>query len=162
MRDRLIELLDYLREHPEKTCPHFNSKTMCRGCKYEELDDCYSSRKADYLIENGVIVPPCKVGDKVYVIKRCRCGKPENYDLKVCGRKITTKTPKVLARVMYQETGKRLKPNSWKIEYEVAPKGTICYSLYEKQFTLKMLTEIGKTVFLTREEAEAKLKEGAE
>lgn len=116
---------------------------------------------ADYLIENGVIAPPCKVGDMVYVIKRCRCGKPENYNLKCCGRKVTSKTPKVLSRVMYQETGKRLKPNyTGKIEYEVAPKGTICFSLYEKPFTLKMLTEIGKTVFLTKEEAEQALKGG--
>ena len=117
---------------------------------------------ADWLRENGVIVTPCKVGDVVYVIKRCRCGKPENYDLKVCGRKVTERTPKVLSKVMFQETGKRLKSNyTGKIEYEVAPKGTICYSIYEKQFTLKMLTEIGKTVFITREEAEAALK-GAE
>ena len=25
--------------------------------------------EADYLIANGVIVPPCKVGDKVYIVK---------------------------------------------------------------------------------------------
>ncbi len=56
---------------------------------------------ADYLLENGVIVLPCKVGDTVYVIKRCRCGNPANYELKACGRKTTIKTPKVLARVMY-------------------------------------------------------------
>ena len=66
MRDRLIELLDYIREHPEKTCPQFNSKNGCKGCKYEQLDDCYSDRKADYLLENGVLVPPCKINDDLW------------------------------------------------------------------------------------------------
>lgn len=147
MKDRLIELIC--------NCP---SKIMGANMFLEKI----STDLADFLLANGVIASPCKVGDMVYVIKRCRCGKPENYDLKVCGRKIVSKTPKVLARVMYQETGKRLKPYyTGKIEYEVVPKGTICYSVYEKQFTLKMLTEIGKTVFLTREEAEEALK-GAE
>lgn len=28
----------------------------------------YPSKVADYLLENGVIVPPCKVGDTVYYI----------------------------------------------------------------------------------------------
>ena len=41
MRDRLIELL---KEQPSR----------------------YSEDIADYLLENGVIVPPCKVGDTVY------------------------------------------------------------------------------------------------
>ncbi len=123
----------------------------------------FYDQHADWLLANGVIVPPCKVSDTVYVIKRCRCGKPENYDLKVCGRKKVAKTPKVLARVMFQEVGKRLKPSyTGKIEYEAVPKGTICYSIYEKQFTLKMLTEIGKTVFLTKEEAEQALRQRKE
>lgn len=146
MRDRLLELLC--------NCP---SKIMGANMFLEKI----SAELADHLLKNGVIAPPCKVGETVYVIKRCRCGKPENYDLKACGRKIVAKTPKVLARVMFQETGKRLKPNyTGKIEYEIAPKGTICYSLYEKQFTLKMLTEIGKTVFFSRKEAEQALKGG--
>lgn len=106
----------------------------------------------------NIIAPPCKVGDTVYIIKRCRCGLPENYDLKACGRKVTERTPKVLARVFFQEKGKRLKPTfTGKLEYEIVPKGTVCYSVYEKQFTLKMLAEIGKTVFLTKEEAKAAL-----
>lgn len=28
----------------------------------------YPSKVADYLLENGIIVPPCKVGDTVYCI----------------------------------------------------------------------------------------------
>jgi hypothetical protein len=45
MRDRLIELLE-------------------QGHK----NYLYYDQIADHLIENGVIVPPCKVGDVVYVI----------------------------------------------------------------------------------------------
>lgn len=56
MRDRFIELmrqaefayLDFSKMHPcEKSLTDFT---------------------ADYLLANGVIVPPCKVGDKVYVL----------------------------------------------------------------------------------------------
>lgn len=57
-RERLVELIDYILEHPEKTCLQFHSG--CSGCKYEELDDCKSDRIADYLIANGVIVPTHK------------------------------------------------------------------------------------------------------
>lgn len=48
-RDRLIELLFKVTE--EKDCP--------QPCEI-----------ADYLLANGVIVPPCKVGDTVYVVSQ--------------------------------------------------------------------------------------------
>ena len=47
MRDRLIELL---------------WERLCGGDKQ------WAGEIADYLLENGVIVPPCKVGDEVYRI----------------------------------------------------------------------------------------------
>lgn len=49
MRDRLIELINDYTEH----VPHEDGQT------WEEAF-------ADHLIANGVIVPPCKVGDVVY------------------------------------------------------------------------------------------------
>lgn len=53
-RDRLIELLgDYL----------------------------YSEQIADHLLANGVIVPPCKVGDKVYLPCLNDWGDIENYTI---------------------------------------------------------------------------------
>ena len=72
-RDRLVELLKILNENPEITCPQYKPGNMldaCRGCQYNKEDGgCdYTARKADYLLANGVIVPPCKVGDKVYVV----------------------------------------------------------------------------------------------
>lgn len=48
-RDRLIELL--FKVTKEKDCP-----------QPDEI--------ADYLLANGVIVPPCKVGDWVYVVSQ--------------------------------------------------------------------------------------------
>lgn len=73
MRDRLIELLrqaefaylDFSKLHPyEKSLTDFT---------------------ADYLLENGVIVPPCKVGDVVYDISEFFDGTnyPEIYEYDV-------------------------------------------------------------------------------
>lgn len=58
-RERLIELKTQFVEN-------FN----CGNCKPEEskCKKCLTEKEADYLLENGVIVPPCKVGDKVYYI----------------------------------------------------------------------------------------------
>ena len=50
MRDRLIELL-------KKKYDHF-----CDQCGVNK-DSHYTDSLADYLIANGVIVPPCKVGE---------------------------------------------------------------------------------------------------
>ena len=52
MRDRLIELM---QEWGNKNTDSF---------PFEQV--------ADYLLENGVIVPPCKVGDKVYCVWQYR------------------------------------------------------------------------------------------
>lgn len=91
---------------------------------------------AEYLLDNGVIVPPCKAGDTVYeVIHRCNAIRPVNVvgfhlgkfpSLRGCKRK----------------------------QY------LICYS----QYSLAHLDidKIGKTVFLTKEEAEKALKGGVE
>lgn len=60
MKDRLIELL---KEADEKC----NSFKTCRGCVgYDKGALCGEYLRADYLLANGVIVPPCKVGDTVW------------------------------------------------------------------------------------------------
>ena len=76
---------------------------------------------AEYLLEHGVIVPPCKVGDRVYRPSDC------------------------LGVVQFV---------------------IISFNIYESEmfFTddsenIIYLSDIGKTVFLTREEAERALKE---
>lgn len=75
---------------------------------------------ADYLLANGLIVLPCKVGDVVYEIVHGVVGETEATGFIVC------------------------------------QDGTIL--MLTKHF-FPLSREIGKTVFLTREEAEAKLKE---
>ena len=64
MRDRLIELLKDTFNYTKGVCIDFDEAV--------EIN-------ADHLIANGVIVPPCKVGDMVYVISQgqgfnCRWG----------------------------------------------------------------------------------------
>ena len=58
MKERLIELL---KEH----CVLRQDVSDCTNRKTDDCPECL----ADYLIENGVIVPPCKVGDVVYQIR---------------------------------------------------------------------------------------------
>lgn len=68
-RERLIELIKDVECHPEKTCPNLYNNDNCPDCEYDEGDVCNCfARKADYLLANGVIVLPCKVGDTVHVI----------------------------------------------------------------------------------------------
>lgn len=55
MRDRLIELLNKKYDH------------YCDQCGVNK-DSHYTDNLADYLIANGVVVQPCKVGDIVYLI----------------------------------------------------------------------------------------------
>lgn len=51
-RERLVELI-------------LNSGVIEQFFDYEEQE---AERLADYLLENGVIVPPCKVGDMAYAV----------------------------------------------------------------------------------------------
>ena len=72
-RERLVELLK------NDSC---QSPMLCDpNCKYANLKRCYEERTADYLLENGVIVPPVKVGDTVYIIER------GNYIIPLCGHR---------------------------------------------------------------------------
>ena len=71
-RERLIELLK------SDSC---ESPMLCDpNCKYASLKRCYEERTADYLLENGVIVPPVKVGDTVYIFER------GSYIIPICGK----------------------------------------------------------------------------
>jgi hypothetical protein len=122
MRDRLIELI----KNAEKTFP--KDKPVL---DIEEF-------VADRLLANGVIVPPCKVGDVVYKpIITDDTHKPAIWDITI--KQISIETGKILNDA-----------------YAI---GTICKSKSAVSFDFD---EIGKTVFLTRGEAEAKLKGGVE
>ena len=116
VREKLIKLL--------KTSPTRNG--------YTDLGDI-----ADHLIAHGVVVLPCKIGDKVYV----------NY---IYGRnKIITDSQMVCS---IEQTVGVNDESYWKVcVKQVIEKGYIVYHEYTED-------DFGKTVFLTREEAEASLR----
>ena len=85
-------------------------------------DKSFAEVYADYLLEKGVIVLPCKVGDTIY-----RCGDP--------------------IKKVYE----------WEIEHvELYFDEIVFVDDSDNEFTA---ADIGKTVFLTREEAEKALEE---
>ena len=124
MRDGLIELIKQSIECCE------DETANCANCKYcatKASANCGIEKCADYLLANGVIVPPCKVGDTVYVIDVVDV-KEHIKKKTVCGFEIDL----MFAVKTWDTMGRR-------------------YFYYFEQF--------GKTVFLTREEAERALKE---
>ena len=93
------------------------------------------NRIIDVLLANGVIVLPCKVGDVVYFVHEvCDENAEEYLDISV----------------------------GEVVSFSIQKEGLWMYCRYEDGLTYWHLVddEFGKTVFLTREEAEAKLKEG--
>ena len=128
MRDRLLDMIDYVQN----------------GRADIAFDKTFRKELADYLLENGVIVPPCKVGDKVWFVER-----RFHYNLKTFKEFVCEGYVKAIKVSM--------KPMKITIEYPIADdtkgrcKGADWSAL-----------SIGKTVFLTREEAEQAMKGGAE
>ena len=90
---------------------------------------------ADYLLENGVIVPPCKVGDVVYTY--------DYFDYTYKLRESTVRAIKIQ-----------------KNEMTNVQEFLIDYFYIENLFSWTNQGMFGKNVFLTKEEAKAKLKEG--
>lgn len=121
MRDRLIDVLS-------------NIDYIFADGKRSTLDT--MEFVADYLLENGVIVPPCKVGDKFYKIEKwCTEGgfwdKPRYAYSSTC-------------EDCYEEC-------DGKIEI-------IEYTFHSTQQILSLERTFGQYVFLTREEAEQVLR----
>ena len=107
--------------------------------------NCFVSRPkaeciADHLLENNVIVPPCKVGDMVYVLEpcSCRCG---YRTFEECHRRRTNATKWIKAVMVANKHHNR------------------CMKLFVRPYKPEYIFKIGKTVFLNKEEAEVKLKE---
>ena len=120
-RERLIEILKL------GSCP---SPYLCdENCKYANLERCYEERTADLLLEHGVVLLPCKVGDRLY---------------EVTGRKTVS---------VYKVKAIRVELFSLFIEWDIV-EGFVWQSLSGIN-----ADDIGKTVFLTREEAEKALRE---
>lgn len=116
MRDRLIELISQVQYMGGLEC-----------------------QLADYLLKNGVIVPPCKVGDIVYAL-HWHFGtylKGDMMPYQITNIVITQNKKGVWTkkyRAMEVKNGKTI---DWQLNFE--------------------FDEIGETVFLTREEAEKHL-----
>lgn len=131
-RELLIEILKL------GSCP---SPYLCdENCKYANLERCYEERTADLLLEHGVIVLPCKVGDTYYTIQKYCNTDPLD----------TEKEP-----VMPWDCENYCCRDDCSFkEYRVDKRrfDTVGFILSAKE-------KIGKTVFLTREEAERALKE---
>lgn len=118
MRERLIQLIS----NADEECKHSKDCKSCSG--YRKGSQCMNYHIADYLIENGVVVLPCKVGDVVYrIYTRAWIGED------------------VVREVVVSENG----------VFYIDDKGR-----------MTSCNKFGKTVFLTREDAEKALKEGAE
>jgi hypothetical protein len=93
--------------------------------------DCVPRLIADHLLANGVIVPPCKVGDTVCMVTTFGAIR----EMKVHGAKMTVGI-----------NGQGAIFTRW------------CFLVYSDAIMFND-DDIGKTVFLTREEAEQALKE---
>ena len=125
MRDRLIELL--------KT--PVTAQLMSSKMNWKQFVEAVYSHIADNLLANGVIVPPCKVGDAVWL---------------VC---------KIYADVEGVEKHSIFKGEVSSVSSE--PEGLWAYCRYEDGLTFwhKCVEDFGKIVFLTKEDAEQALKE---
>lgn len=95
---------------------------------------------ADYLLANGVIVPPCNVGDIVYVIEPCSCFSGYRT-FEECHHRRTNATKWIKAVMVANKHHNR------------------CMKLFERPYKPEYHFKIGKTVFLTKEEAEQALAE---
>ena len=118
-RDRLIEITE---------------KSFAE--QYEKRGLLTAPNTVDDLLANGVIVPPCKVGDTVYIIQN---GDMLDIEPSVCS---------IVEDETYEMSFGKTQSGELKWLYLVLDTGEDFYD-----------TEIGKTVFLTKEEAEARLKE---
>ena len=114
-RDRLVELL-------EDTLHEWECDVQA-----ETL-----TQIAEHLIANGVIVPPCKVGDMVYMVTHN--GNIRNLTILEIDIELEEKENKMTCLGVYEFEGKP------------------CYLQVES-------FKFSKTVFLTKEEAEERLKE---
>ena len=99
-RERLIELLK------SDSC---ESPMLCDpNCKYASLKRCYEERTADYLLENGVIILPCKIGDYCKIAKRLTADNSGEGDIKIRYSAVETAQLIGIACVTVNENGTQI------------------------------------------------------
>lgn len=128
MRDRLIELIRQAK-----------TEVVCYGepaTKWQRniVDRAEANDLADYLLANGVIVPPCKVGDTIYYV--------DTYEHAITNF-IVISIGFCCLKNNYISTTIQFEDEKGHREFN--------YQFFDSYF--------GKTVFFTKEEAEEKLKE---
>lgn len=133
--EALISLLRKMDSDPTITCPRKVSEP-CTGCEFNTNDDkCDSlARKAAFLIENGVIVPPVSFGQTIFVL--------EDIGIQTL--------PEIESL------------NVYRINFTISEDGLDCHIVcVTKNGNIQHIKgeDFGKTVFLTKEDAEQKLKE---
>ena len=104
---------------------------------------------ADHLIAEGVIVSPCKAGDVVYAISESRVEECRCYEICIYGNEKL-----IVTEHNCDYDCKGCPFNSWSQDYSGEHS---CQGEYGEWFF--KFEDFGKTVFLTKEEAEARLKE---
>lgn len=132
MRDRLKKMLCGVECEGEETfgnCPQ-RRDGQCRTV--QKLEMCQIVAITDHLLANGVIVPPCKVGDTVWFELH---GQIESAVIYHCTYELSHRGCFLSGAYAKDTRGLELSFNA---------------------------NSIGKAVFLTREEAERALKGGAE
>ena len=81
-RERLVELLNEFNTNERLKCPHYGEPT-CDGCEYDLVYDCdITAVFSDYLLANGVVVFPHKIGDKIY---KNICGEKDTQEYVIVG-----------------------------------------------------------------------------
>lgn len=138
MRDRLIELVKPFVSG--SACEHESGSCELTNCRF-----CNARSLADNILANGVIVPPCKVGDTVYVDGDTWSYFPIHYE----SRFIHSKYFVVGEIVSIIKTKKQLLMKI-RVDNSIHTRHTY------KRYTVNA---IGVTVFLTKEEVEKALKE---
>lgn len=115
-RDRLIELIMQSELEAEKNCVYYSRQSRIRA-----------GIVADFLLENGVVVPPVAASDMVFEIRK--------KSVSPSGRHTDHRV----------DTYKYLKyAVNTDDEFYIKP----------KQYRKSDISRLGKTVFMTREEAE--------
>lgn len=105
---------------------------------------------ADYLLANGVIVPPCKVGDKMY--KLCSVNSSIKFGDMWDGRPVETNCDRCGYRnCSCYNIGLRERDNEWFID--VIEEKTI----NSLEFLVKIMPYVGTIWFNSKEEAEKAL-----
>jgi hypothetical protein len=110
---------------------------------------------ADHFLSNGVIVPPCKVGDNVYILEeKCKYSGEKNEPWNSCNQYWDN----VFKNGMWGCAGKDKMGN----KIYCNQKEMVWYTK-EVEYSLSLYSNptkvLGENLFLTKEDAEEKLKE---